>query len=241
MKGIPKLQRHLGKHSSEVNPQKTYIIITEERSGTHLLQGLLGPHIKRIDISDFLAGKTFDTDVYCRIHTHHLIKIPEVKSRIIRLYSECPDTKFIFLSRRDRLKQSLSVAKSTVIKDPDTRAKRRHPLTENTETPEDFSRVDDALIKRGILEKVLLYAFTETFFRELKCEPLRLFYEDDLENSDQWKTTVTRVLEFMGYRDIELRPDYEDVVGMKKASGKITAKKYKEFLDSNLDKELIIA
>lgn len=217
----------------------THILISEERSGTHVLQGLLFPHIKIVSRGDFLQGKMFDTDVYCRFHTHYL-RDSEVKSRMENLYAEAPDTKFIFLSRRDKLKQAFSVAKSHLM-DYSRKREKKHPLSENSETPADFLGVDDALIERCILEKVLEYALADTFFSELKCEPLRLYYEDDLEDSHQWKTTVKRVLDFMGQRNIELRPNYEHVVLIKKASGKITDQKYKAFLDSNLDKELIHA
>jgi trehalose 2-sulfotransferase len=118
---------------------------------------------------------------------------PSVYTRIYKLLgSYFPNPRFVYLYRRDRLRQAISLLKAT-----QTRNFRLIPGV--TEAPSllpeyDYDRI---LLYLGIGDYCHLH--WEEFFRSTGIVPYRISYEDFVRD---FSTTVSGLFEFLGVRDV---------------------------------------
>lgn len=158
-----------------------------------------------------------------------------------------PDLGIIFLSRRDKLAQALSIARIFAFKDRDKNAKDViEAKKESKETAGDFHNFSEELLEDCILTAVWQYAYFKRFIQTLNRDVLHLVYEDDLQNLETWPYTIKKTLDFLEYgtHTIEnIREKLEDIIINEteriptKSSGHLTNEKYEEFLENfNKDK-----
>ena len=223
-----------------MNNNLNILVITEQRSGTHLLEELIRPHLEQLSIpmcgiEAFLDLKPSYQNRFFRIHPYYLID-PDFRRMFKNAYLNHPNpTTVVFLSRIDRLRQAISHVKVLYIEHNDLRIKKQHNYNPSvTETTEDFVCVTDDHVRECMLTHVLTYSMINLFFQDIGCCPLRLYYEHDLEQESQWVETMKKFISFIGIPGMEPLSDYSGVTKLLKISGKLTSDACEQFIARNL-------
>ena len=211
-----------------------FILLHEPRSGSNLLNRILSDFVRihsPIHSIVHLDNPEFNVNHNYRIYPERIREYTEELQML-------SDHKIIFLSRRDKLKQAISLCRLHSLE----YRKLAPAKKEESELPEDFMNFSDELLEECILSTVWLYATANTFILEGNREVLRLYYEDDLENSKDWEHTLTKALNFL---DIPIK-EKDDILSIvsapiiaetyKKISGEKSDEIYKAFLSDFFSK-----
>jgi len=113
------------------------------------------------------------------------------------LISLFPNLQFIWLTRRNKVRQAVSWWKAVQTNEW-ARPKGNRPITESP------LHYDFAAIDQLVNESLLREAAWQAYFSEWQVRPLALVYEDFTEDS---AGTVARVLDFLGVREPYVLPE----------------------------------
>lgn len=218
-------------------------MLCELRSGSTLFHRITGYFIK--GDWDHIRNLKAGTNNYFAYADD--LRDRSIRDKVSLLLKADPDLGIIFLSRRDKLAQALSIARIFAFKDRDKNAKDViEAKKESKETAGDFHNFSEELLADCILTAVWQYAYFKRFIQTFNRDVLHVVYEDDLQNPETWPYTIRKTLDFLEYgtHTIEdIREKLEDIIINEtkriptKSSGHLTDEKYEEFLENfNKDK-----
>ena len=204
------------------------LLVAEPRSGSTLMMNLMSRWVDIKNLRDMcvVQNSTFDVNLNYVIYAD---LIPDFE-REITMVAKKESNVVVFLSRRDKIAQGLSICRLHSLEDQDLRVFKKH----SPETPEDFSNFSDKLLRECILSATWIYGVADRFISELNCDVLRLYYEDNLSDETKWYKTIVAILDLLcvSYKDQDVRNHVGHIQteGCKKVRGHLTDLKYKEFL-----------
>ena len=130
-----------------------------------------------------------------------------------------PGLKIIFIDRRDKVKQAISMAQAY-----ETKVYAVFQTDNHEESPE---QVTDAEIHKFIHMAAIETTYFENFFREYEFTPYRLFYEN-INTTDKLEKVITYLSTELNYKLIN-----PITIFLKKMSNTRTEERYNTYLSGN--------
>lgn len=225
---------------------RRFILCTEFRSGSTLFRRLFR-HFLKENLDHIRMFEKLGINNNYFVYADN-IRNPKFNNYLSLMAEAHTDLGIVFLSRRDKLAQALSIARIFTFKERDNDAEKINTLIEEKkeakEVIADWHNFSESLLEDCILTAVWQYAYFKDFISTLNKDVLPVTYEDDLENPDIWDHTIKKVLDFIRCDEYKIEDIRQELLILSettkipsRSSGHLTDKKYKEFL-LNFDKDM---